>query len=260
MTAQAIELSDAQLLAWIGQYLWPFFRIAAFFSIVPILGARLVPVQVRVLLALGCATLIAPLLPSMPMYSGLDLGAVIISVQQVLIGLALGFIVTLILQIFVLAGQAISMQMGLGFASMVDPINGVTVPVLSQWYLVWVTLAFVSINGHLAVLEALIDSFTTLPIALSGLSPASLVDIALAGSALLRSGLAIALPSITALLLVNLTFGVMTRAAPQLNVFALGFPITLIMGLVILWLSHTFAVEPLQALVLNHIELMRQLH
>jgi len=164
-----------------------------------------------------------------------------------------------ILQIFVLAGQTISMQMGLGFASMVDPANGVSVAVLSQWYQVLVTLVFLSINGHLIVLEVLAESFQLMPVGEKAFSQSVFMSIAEFGAWLFEASLMLALPAIAALLLVNLTFGVMTRAAPQLNVFALGFPISMLAGLVIVWASYWVALPMVEQLLDVHLDFMMQI-
>jgi flagellar biosynthetic protein FliR len=239
--------------------MWPFFRLSAFFVIVPVMGARLVPTRVRLGLSLVVTVLIYPTLPDMPIIEALDFRAFIIILEQVLIGTTLGFIVFVIFQIFILAGQSISMQMGLGFASMVDPANGVSVAVLSQWYQVLVTLVYLAINGHLLTLEVVIDSFYTLPVGQGLFATDSWMILSEFGAWLFRASLMLALPAVTALLLVNLAFGVMTRAAPQLNVFALGFPVTMMGGLVIVWVSYAAAAPLVEQFLEIHVALMRSL-
>lgn len=254
-----IELTDAMIASWVSHFMWPFFRLGAFFVIVPVLGARLIPVRVRLGLAFMITYTIYPLLPDMPLIEAVDVQTFMIILEQILIGTTLGFLVFVILQIFILAGQTISMQMGLGFASMVDPANGVSVAVLSQWYQVLVTLVYLAINGHLLTLEVVVDSFYTLPVGQGLFSVESWRLLADFGAWLFRASLMLALPAVTALLLVNLTFGVMTRAAPQLNVFALGFPITMLGGLVIVWVSYAAAAPLVQQYLNVHVEFMRAL-
>jgi flagellar biosynthetic protein FliR len=179
---------------------------------------------------------IVPLLPDMPAVDSLSLATVLITLQQLVIGVLLGFSLQMLLQIFVIAGQIIAMNMGLGFASMVDPSNGISVPVVSQIYLIMVTLLFVVTNGHLVVIEVLVNSFTTIPVGHS-LPTANIWQMLMWGSWMFTSALLLSLPLMTALLIVNITFGIMTRAAPQLNIFALGFPMSLLLGLFALWIS-----------------------
>lgn len=252
-------ITDAQIASWVSDFLWPFFRIGAFFMIVPIFGAQVVPARIRMGLALAMTVALYPVLPPMPVIEVTGLQSLVIIAMQLLIGLTLGFVVLTILQVFVLAGQTISMQMGLGFASMVDPANGVSVAVLSQWYQVLVTLVFLSINGHLIVLEVLAESFFLMPVSDSAFSQSVFMSVAQFGAWLFEASLMLALPAIAALLLVNLTFGVMTRAAPQLNVFALGFPVTMLAGLVIVWASYWVALPMVQQLLDVHLDFMMQI-
>lgn len=254
-----IELTDEIIGSWVSHFMWPFFRLSAFFVIVPVLGARLVPTRVRLGLAFVITFTIYPMLPDMPIIEAIDVQTFLIIAEQILIGTTLGFLVFVILQIFILAGQTISMQMGLGFASMVDPVNGVNVAVLSQWYQILVTLVYLAINGHLITLEVVIESFFYLPIGQGLFTANSWMVLAEFGSWLFRASLMLALPAVTALLLVNLAFGVMTRAAPQLNVFALGFPVTMLGGLVIVWVSYAAAAPLVDEFLNVHVELMRAL-
>jgi flagellar biosynthetic protein FliR len=254
-----IELTDQIIGSWVSHFMWPFFRLSAFFVIVPVMGARLVPTRVRLGLSLVITVLIYPMLPDMPIIESVDIQTFIIIAEQILIGTTLGFLVFVIFQIFILAGQTISMQMGLGFASMVDPANGVSVAVLSQWYQVLVTLVYLAINGHLLTLEVVIDSFMTLPVGQGLFATDSWFILSEFGAWLFRASLMLALPAISALLIVNITFGVMTRAAPQLNVFALGFPITMMGGLVIVWVSYAAAAPLVNQFLDIHVSLMRAL-
>ena len=153
----------------------------------------------------------------------------------------------------------IAMQMGLGFASMIDPTNGVSVAVLSQFYVLLVTLLFLAFNGHLVAFEVLIEGFNFLPVGGGILSQSVLYTIAVAGSWMLSSALLLALPAVTAILIVNFAFGIMTRAAPQLNIFSLGFPFTLMFGLFILWVSLSGFLPQYQQLSAYIFQLLNQL-
>lgn len=254
-----IELTDGMIASWVSHFMWPFFRLSSFFIIVPVLGSRIVPARIRLGLSLVITIAIYPLLPDMPVIEALNVQTFLIILDQILIGTTLGFIVLVMLQIFILAGQTISMQMGLGFASMVDPANGVSVAVLSQWYQVIVTLVYLLINGHLLTLEVVVNSFYSLPVGGGIFSIDSWFMLAEFGAWLFRASLMLALPAVSALLLVNIAFGVMTRAAPQLNVFSLGFPVTMLAGLVIIWVSYAAASDLVQQYLNVHVTLMRSL-
>jgi flagellar biosynthetic protein FliR len=231
------EFTDTQITQLIGQYFWPLTRITAFLLAAPIFGTQVVTARVRLVLGLMLTLLVTPLLPSLPPVTALSLPMLIITLQQVLIGVALAFVFQVIFQVFVLAGQYIAMKMGLGFASMNDPSSGVTVTIISQFYLLTTTLLFLSINGHLAILKIIIDSFTVLPVGPVGLNSDDFYEIVHLGGWMFASALSIALPVLTALMLVNIAFGVVSRAAPQINIFAVGFPITLIFGLLLMWIG-----------------------
>lgn len=237
-----MEITDDVIFSWIARHLWPLFRIASFFMIIPIIGTQLVPARIRLGLALLTTVLVAPLIETIPIIDPFSFSSITVIVQQIFIGSLMGFMFILLVQLFAVAGQIIAMQMGLGFASMVDPTNGVTVPVLSQIFLVCVTLLFLATNGHLVMIEVFLESFRVWPISTSifsdsGFSPEILWQMIHRISWLFAAALLIALPAVTSVLVVNISFGVMSRASPQMNVFALGFPIAQLFGLFIIWVS-----------------------
>ena len=227
------------LLEIIVGFLLPLFRVASFVMVVPIYGNRIIPIRIKLLLSLLITLLIYPLISETPEIEALSTSMILIIFEQIIIGISLGFILQVFFHIFVLAAQMIAMPMGLGFASMVDPTNGISVTVLSQFYTLCVTLLFLAFNGHLVLFEVFIQSFSFIPIGNEFLSPYSLLKIVQMGSWMFASALLIALPAITAILVVNFSFGVMTRSAPQLNIFSLGFPFTLMFGLLIVWFTFS---------------------
>lgn len=157
-----------------------------------------------------------------------------------------------------MAGQIVAIQMGMGFASMVDPANGVSVAVIGQFFTMLVTLLFLSMNGHLVVFEVLTESFTTLPVG-GGLMTAQYWELAGKLGWVLGAALLLVLPAVTALLVVNIAFGVMTRAAPQLNIFSIGFPLTLVLGLFIVWVGLADILNQYQPLASEALQLLREL-
>lgn len=233
---EPLVLSETTLYQFIGQYLWPFMRIGAMFMAVPIIGARTVPARVRLVLALLVTALVSPLLAPAPTIELLGMPAMLRVLQEVLIGLALGFSFQVVMHIFVLSGQLVAMKMGLGFASMNDPSNGISVTVLSQFYLLLSTVLFLIFNGHLLVIDLIVRSFDSIPIG-TGIGYGEFAMIAGMGSWLFNAALVFVLPLFTALLVINMAFGIMNRSAPQINVFTVGFPIALIFGLIFMWLS-----------------------
>ncbi|WP_447591880.1 flagellar biosynthetic protein FliR [Aquipseudomonas campi] len=253
-----LELTEAQIGGWIGQFLLPLFRIASMLMVMPIIGTQLVPTRVRLYLALAISALLVPTLPPMPQVDAISLQSMLLIGEEVLIGVMFGFVLQLYFQLFTIAGQIIAMQMGLGFASMVDPSNGVSVPVIGQFLLMLVTLLFLAMNGHLVVFEVLAESFVTLP-AGGGLLTNHYWVLAGKLSWVLAAGLLLALPIITALLVINLAFGVMTRAAPQLNIFSIGFPLTLVVGMFIFWVGLSDFLAHFQVLTTEALQQLREL-
>jgi len=232
--AASMLFTSADISTWIGTLFWPFVRIGAMLAIAPIFGARMVPVRARLVLALLLTWIVVPLLPQVPAVDPLSAANFLITVQQMLIGLAIGFSLQLVFATLVIAGQTIAMGMGLGFAQMVDPQNGVSVPVIGQYYVVLATLLFLALNGHLALIRILVDSFQSLPIGVDSLTREEIRSVAAWGSRMFSDAIMVALPAVASILLVNLSFGVVSRSAPQLNVFGVGFPVTLTLGFVVL--------------------------
>jgi flagellar biosynthetic protein FliR len=253
-----LALTDAQIATWVASFMLPLFRVAAVLMTMPIFGTTLVPQRVRLYFSLAITVVIAPSLPPMPEVHALDLSALLLIAEQIIIGAMLGLSLQLFFQAFVVAGQIISIQMGMGFSSMIDPTNGVSVAVIGQFFTMLVTLLFLAMNGHLVVFEILVESFTTLPVG-SGLDMGHLWVVIGRVGWLLGAGLLLVLPAITALLVISVAFGVMTRAAPQLNMFSIGVPLTLVLGMVILWLTLGDILNQFQPLAINALQLLRSL-
>jgi flagellar biosynthesis protein FliR len=229
-----INITTGQLDLWIAQIFWPFVRVGSCFMVAPAFGAQYVPARIRVVVAGSVALLIAPLVPSPPGVMPFSAPGLVITLQQMLIGVALGFCMQLVFDAVTLGGQLLSNSMGLSFAYNLDPLHGAQTPVLGQFYTLLVTLTFLALDGHLRMIAVLVDGFRTMPIGTSGLGPEGLWTVVQWSSTLFSGALSVALPGVTALLIVNLAFGIMSRAAPSLNLFAVGLPISLIFGLVIM--------------------------
>lgn len=251
-------LTGAEITAWIGSYLWPFFRIGALVMAAPVFSGNLVPVRIRLGMAIAITAVVAPVL-TVPAVDPFSFDALLIIVQQILIGVAMGFALALVFGAVVTGGQVVAMQMGLGFASMVDPQNGLQVPVISQLLLMMTTLLFLITDGHLVLIKMLVDSFEVLPIAADGLVRGGFWAVALWGREMFAASVWIALPAVASLLVANIAFGVMARAAPQLNIFAIGFPVFVISGYVVLLLSLPGLVPQFAVLVEQGFELISRI-
>jgi flagellar biosynthetic protein FliR len=227
----------AQIESWIGMAFWPFLRIGACLMVAPLFGASYVPPRVRIVLAAALTLVALPLIPRVDGLTLLSVDGVITTVQQIVIGVAMGFALQLMFDALNLGGQLLANGMGLGLAFNIDPLRGVETPALGQLYVVIGTLTFTALDGHVALIETLVASFHGLPVGPSGFSPQALQSLADWGNQLFMGAVRIALPGMTALLVINLAFGVTSRAAPSLNLFAVGLPVTLVFGLVVIWLG-----------------------
>jgi len=216
---------------------WPFVRISAMLMIAPVYGASSFPVRIRVVLAVLVTAALYPVLDPVKGVDPVSLQGFIILGHQVVIGAAMGFFLQMAFQLLVIAGEAIAMTMGLGFARMMDPQNGVQVPVVAQYFIIIATLLFLTMNGHLLLLQMVIKSFDILPVSEYGMTRDGLWQVVSWGSQMFIGAVLVAIPAVTALLMVNIAMGVITRAAPQLNIFAVGFPLMLLLGFVLLVLT-----------------------
>jgi len=229
--------SEQQIMIWASGFFWPLLRISAMFIAIPVFSGRFVDNKILVGAALIITFFTLPLLPEQQTVDVFSHEGIMTGLQQIFIGISMGFVLQLVFSAIVFAGQGIAYSMGLGFASMLDPTTGVSVPVISQFYLVLATLVFLTLGGHLVLIEMLIDSFNTLPVGVIGMERSDRWSIIAWSSRIFSAGLLMAMPAITSLLMVNIAFGVVTKAAPQLNIFSVGFPITLILGLLLMWVT-----------------------
>lgn len=240
-----ISFTEAQLMGWLTPIFWPFLRVLALLSVVPVLSQRAIPTRVRIALAFLVALAAAPMLATSPgpsLNSPLALGAV---VQQVVVGLVIGFAVRIVFAAVELAGELVGLQMGLGFAAFFDPASGGQSNAVTRFFSVNTSLLFIVMNGHLLVLAAVVRSLEVFPVSGDPLDIVRTVQGHFWGAEVFRMGLWIALPMIAMLTFANIVLGVISRVAPQMNVFAVGFPVTLSIGLVGLLLTLPLMEHPL---------------
>lgn len=230
-----MQILEADLYAYVASFMFIFARFAGFMISMPVIGTRLLPARIRIGLMFLLTIIFLPIINPPVMTDLLSLESVIVLIQQILVGVLIGFSIQLVFQVFILLGEIVAMQSGLGFAVLNDPASHSSVPIVSQLYLMLVTLLFLTFDGHLVALKTVRDSFEVLPIGLQGFSVATFYDVANLANWMFVSAMNIALPAVTALLMVNIAFGVMTKAAPQLNIFSIGFPVTMILGVVVIW-------------------------
>lgn len=246
-----ISLTDAQLNTWLISFIWPLTRILGLIMVVPVFGHTSVPRRVKIGLGVFIALIVAPTLPPMPDVGLGSWQGLLILIQQLLIGMAIGFIMRVVFAAIGAAGEIVGLQMGLGFASFFDPQSAGQTLVIAQFFNMLATLLFLAVNAHLLLLGVLVDSFQSLPISTQPLSTAGFYNVAAFGSTVFSVGLQLALPLIAILLMTNLALGILTRSAPQLNLFAIGFPITLGVGLIMLNLTLPYFAPQLELVIQN---------
>jgi flagellar biosynthetic protein FliR len=243
-----ISITSAQLDLWLATLLFPLARILAMLASSPLYGNKQVPARVKIGLSVLLAIIVAPTLGELPSVGIGSPQGLWILVQQIFIGIAMGFSIRLIFTAVEMAGEFAGLQMGLGFASFYDPINASFTPVIAQFLGVLSILIFLALNGHLLLISALAESFQTLPIG-SMMQTKGIYGVANLGGSIFEFALQLSLPIVAALLITNLALGILTRAAPQLNLFAVGFPITVAMGFLVLALSMPYLSPMLDRLI-----------
>ena len=252
-----LTVTDAQLAAWLSPVLWPLLRVLALFAAMPVLGQRGVPVRLRVALAFLVALCAQASLPAMPAIALDSPQAVLAVVQQMLVGLALGFAARIVFAAIEFAGELVGLQMGLNFSGFFDPASGGQTTAVSRFFGVAVSWLFIVMNGHLTLVAAVVQSFQAFPV---GAEPFAFLRAAqphVWGAEVFRLGLAIALPVVAMLLFVNLVLGVVSRVAQQMNIFSIGFPLTLGVGLGGVLLTLPLMAAPFTAALERMLEAFR---
>jgi flagellar biosynthetic protein FliR len=234
-----LTITSTQIDAWLAGFMFPLARILAMIASSPIFGNKQVTTRVKIGFSVILTIIIAPTIGVMPTVAIGSGQGLLIMIQQIIIGIAMGFTMRMIFSAVEMAGELSGLQMGLGFASFYDPINANHSAIIAQWLGMIAALAFLSMNGHLYMLSGLAESFQTLPMG-NMMSNQGFYSVANWGSSIFAYALQISLPILAALLITNIALGILTRAAPQLNLFAVGFPITLVIGFFVLALSMPY--------------------
>ncbi|ABE50233.1 flagellar biosynthetic protein FliR [Methylobacillus flagellatus] len=254
-----VTVPEEFLQVWVATLMWPLTRILAFIAVAPLFNHRALPNNVKLGLGLVLTVAVMPSIPDIPPVSVFSMNGLLILCQQVIIGAAMGFSLRIIFSAVELAGHTAGMTMGLGFAMFYDPQTQGQSTSIGQFLVVLSMLLFLSIDGHLVVISTLAESFSSFPVTAEpnfGLDP---YKIALWGGKIFSAGLLMSLPIIAALLLANLALGVLTRAAPQLNLFGIGFPITISLGFLLLMLALPYMMQPVQRLMHESMSFMQTL-
>jgi flagellar biosynthetic protein FliR len=254
-----ITVTLAEMNAWIAALLWPLTRILGLLAASPLWGSQAIPVSVKVLLGTMLALIMAPLVPALPAQDPMSMAGLLIVVQELLIGLSMGFAMRIVFAAVEMAGEVSSLTMGLGFATFFDPQTQGRSSAISQFLALLATTVFIAANVHLVLIEVLAESFISLPISATPMSSGMALEVAKWGAIIFSTGLQLSLPIVAALLITTVALGILTRAAPQLNIFGIGFPISLGVGILLLSQTMPYLSGPLQRLYNEGIEASRRI-
>ncbi len=245
---------------WVISLLWPLTRILGVMAAAPVFNHRSLPVKSKVGISIFLTLIIMPTLPPVPQFDVFSFQGLLLLVQQIIIGVAIGFSMRLFLAAIQVAGQMIAMTMGLGFATFFDPQTQGQTTSITQFIMILTMLIFLSLDGHLLIITTVSQSFFTMPLSLT-YEGIDAMQIVVWGGHIFKLGLLLALPAVATLLIINMALGILTRTAPQLNLFGIGFPVTLSMGFLIIFLTMPGMVKPIQNLIevgLNSAEIISQ--
>jgi flagellar biosynthesis protein FliR len=251
-----ITLTSAELNTWIASVLWPLTRILGVISVAPLFGNVSVPARVKISLGILLSLIVAPTVPALPAIDPMSANGLLILVQQLVIGLTMGYAVRIVFAGVELAGEISGMTMGLGFASFFDPQTQARTSAISQFLALIMIMVYMASDLHLLVLSTLAKSFELMPISSGFISNEGLFQIVKLGGRIFSAGVQLSMPIVAALLITNVALGILTRAAPQLNIFGVGFPVTIGVGLIMIGVVLPYLTMPIIHLVQEGIDAM----
>jgi flagellar biosynthesis protein FliR len=241
-----ISFTEAQLSAWYGAVFWPLVRVLALLASAPLLSHRAIPLRIKVALGVAITVVLMPNVPTPPLSDALTGSGLALLAQNILVGVVIGFTVRIVFAAFEMAGELVGLQMGLSFAGFFNPASGTTENAVASFMSLIALLCFLAIDGHLMLVHALSESFRVFPLTDAARIPLDLDRLVRLASDMFAIALSLALPFIAVLLLINVVLGVLARVAPQLNIFAVGFPLTLLAGMTLLFTLLPYIEGPLR--------------
>lgn len=249
-----LTVTTTQMNLWIAAFIWPLTRILGLIAAAPLYGNVSVPAPLKIAFGAVLALIVAPGLHNLPNVDPMSMAGLLILMQQLVIGLSMGFAMRIVFAGVEMAGEVISLTMGLGFATFFDPQSQGRSSAISQFLSLLVLMIYLAANVHLMMIAALFDSFTSLPIAAGPMGAHSMQQMAAWGGSIFSAGVQLSLPIVAALLITNAALGILTRAAPQLNIFGIGFPIALGAGLIMISLTLPYLASPFTRLLQDGID------
>lgn len=254
-----ISITSVELNTWIASFLWPLTRILGLVSVAPLFGNVSVPARVKIGLGVMLAMVIAPTVPALPAMDPMSLQGLLILVQQFVIGLSMGFAMRIVFAAIEMAGEISTMTMGLGFATFYDPQSRGHSSAISQFLALLTLMVYLATDLHLTLLSTLAQSFTSLPVTAESLSGAGFQQVVMWGGRIFSAGVQLSLPIVAALLITNMALGILTRAAPQLNIFGIGFPVTISVGFSMIALALPYLATPINHVLHEGIAAIQQI-
>ncbi len=254
-----ITFTSDQLHIWVASFLWPLTRILGLIAATPFFNNNSIPRRVKVGLGIMLAIIIAPGVPAVPATDPMSMTGLLILVQQFIIGAAMGFTVRIVMAAMEMAGEVIGMTMGLGFATFFDPQSKGRSPAISQFLALLALMIYLASNLHLVVLSVLADSFVSMPISATPITNQPFMIFMGWGGRIFSAGIQLSLPIVAALLITNIALGILTRAAPQLNLFGIGFPVTICVGFLMIAIVLPYMATPLEHLFYEGFTVMRHI-
>jgi flagellar biosynthetic protein FliR len=254
-----ITVTTAQLNAWLSGILWPLSRILGLIAVAPLFGNVSVPITIKVALGILLSLIVAPTLTGIPVIDPMSLDGLLVLMQQSVIGIAMGFAMQIVFAGVELAGDTAGMTMGLGFATFFDPQSQGRTSAISQLLALLTLMIFLATNLHLVLLSTLVDSFNSMPISTQPMNGDMARQLVGFGGRIFSAGVQLSLPIVAALLVTNAALGILTRAAPQLNIFGIGFPITISVGFIMLALTLPYLAMPVDRLFQEAFDTIRHM-
>ncbi|MGZ3235966.1 MAG: flagellar biosynthetic protein FliR [Burkholderiaceae bacterium] len=254
-----LTVTTAQMNLWIAAFIWPLTRILGLIAAAPLFGNVSVPATIKIAFGALLALMVAPNLHDFPTVDPMSMAGLLILAQQLVIGLSMGFAMRIVFAGVEMAGEVIGLTMGLGFATFFDPQSQGRSSAISQFLSLLILMLYLAANVHLMMIAALFDSFNTLPIAAGPLGAHSMQKLATWGGIIFSAGVQLSLPIVAALLITNAALGILTRAAPQLNIFGIGFPIALGAGFIMISLALPYLASPFGRLLQDGIDQIHQI-
>lgn len=234
-----MEIPVGIMLKGVEIFLLVFVRMTGLFVVSPIFGRRNIPVYFKIGFSFMLALIIINVVKvpdSLENYNNIYQFAFLI-IKEFLVGLTLGYISYVVFSAIYMAGQLIDMQIGFGVVNVIDPMSNIQVPITSNFYFILTMLVFLVVNGHHTLIKALYDSYTYVPLGGAVFGEDLMNGIIRVFGSIFVTGFKIAAPVTAAILITDVALGVISRAVPQLNVFVVGMPLKIAIGIVIMMIT-----------------------